>query len=316
MLFLLFLLYLYQFNKMGVMGLTAICILPAVTIFVFLALKHQNALFWYVFFMNYFVMGLQRYGYIPLQVTIVTVLPQVLLIIALIIHPRKSKNSLGTPMLFAILLWTTYLIIQVFNETCGLPLSIPNWLTNLNFFSFYFILAHILISKIINTPENIMRFIRLWAIFSLVATYWAWRQKTFGWDQTTAHFCVLPAQDRVRVWVGSDPDRYVDRAYSRDSFDLAHALEDWFKQHGRIAEEDWREKYPERSRKMYLEHITGQGYSDKEAEEIMHYLPLTISDQISDNVTTMIELWKSKAKVVTPFRAPLWKKKCSGNKEY
>lgn len=166
------------------MGLTAICILPAVTIFVFLALKHQNALFWYVFFMNYFVMGLQRYGYIPLQVTIVTVLPQVLLIIALIIHPRKCKNTLGTPMLFAILLWTTYLIIQVFNETCGLPLSIPNWLTNLNFFSFYFILAHILISKIINTPENIMRFIRLWAIFSLVATYWAWRQKTFGWDQT------------------------------------------------------------------------------------------------------------------------------------
>ena len=184
LLFLLFLLALYQFNKMGVMGLTAICLLPAVTIFVFLALKHQNALFWYVFFMNYFVMGLQRYGYIPLQVTIVTVLPQVLLIIALIIHPRKSKNSLGTPMLFAILLWTTYLIIQVFNETCGLPLSIPNWLTNLNFFSFYFILAHILISKIINTPENIMRFIRLWAIFSLVATYWAWRQKTFGWDQT------------------------------------------------------------------------------------------------------------------------------------
>lgn len=29
-----------------------------------------------------------------------------------------------------------------------------------------------------------MRFIRLWAIFSLIATYWAWRQKTFGWDQT------------------------------------------------------------------------------------------------------------------------------------
>ena len=139
---------------------------------------------------------------------------------------------------------------------------------------------------------------------------------TFGWDQTTAHFCVLPAQDRARVWVGNDPDRYVDRAYSRDSFDLAHALEEWFKQHGRIAEEDWREKYPERSRKMYLEYIIGKGYSDKEAEEIMHYLPRTIGDQISDNVTTMIELWKSKANVVTPYRAPAWKKKCSGNKAH
>ncbi|SDO29079.1 O-antigen ligase like membrane protein [Prevotella communis] len=183
-LFLLFLLALYLFHSVGLTGFAAICVLPAIVLFVFLALKHQNSLFWYVFFMNYFVMGLQRYGYIPLQVTIVTVLPQVLLIIAFIIHPRKCKNTLWTPMLFAILLWTTYLIIQVFNETCGLPLSIPNWLTNLNFYSFYFILAHVLISKIINTPKNIMRFIRLWAIFSLIATYWAWRQKTFGWDQT------------------------------------------------------------------------------------------------------------------------------------
>ena len=40
--------------------------------------------------MNYFVMGLVRYGYIPIKVTVVTVLPQVLLIIALIIHHRKD----------------------------------------------------------------------------------------------------------------------------------------------------------------------------------------------------------------------------------
>lgn len=182
-LFLLFLFALYQFYSMGITVYAAICLFPAIILFVFLALKHQNALFWYIFTINYFVMGLVRYGYIPVQVTVVTVLPQVLLIIALIIHTRKGNNSLGTPMLFAILLWTIYLVIQVFNETCGLPISIANWLTNLNFFSFYFILAYVLISKIINTPENIMRFLRLWAIFSLIATYWAWRQKNIGWDQ-------------------------------------------------------------------------------------------------------------------------------------
>lgn len=182
-LFLLFLFALYTLTTSGMVVYTAICIIPAIVIFIFLALKHQNALFWYIFSMNYFIMGLVRYGYIPIQVTVVTVLPQVLLILALIIHPRKGKNSLGTPMLLAILIWTSYLIIQVFNETCGLPVSIADWLTNLNFFALYFILAYILISKVINTPENIMRFLRLWAIFSLIATYWAWRQKTLGWDQ-------------------------------------------------------------------------------------------------------------------------------------
>ena len=183
-LFLLFLFALYTLTTSGIVVYTAICVIPAIAIFIFLALKHQNALFWYIFSMNYFVMGLVRYGYIPIKVTVVTVLPQVLLILALIIHPKKGKNSLGTPMLFAILIWASYLIIQVFNETCGLPVSIGDWLTNLNFFAFYFILAYILISKVINTPENIMRFLRLWALFSLIATFWAWRQKTFGWDQT------------------------------------------------------------------------------------------------------------------------------------
>lgn len=183
-LFLLFLFALYLLVTGGLTVYAAICMIPAVILFLFLAFKHQNALFWYIFSMNYFVMGLQRYGYIPVPVTVVAVLPQLLLLMAIIIIPKKAKNTLATPMLLAIMLWTLYLIIQIFNETCGLPVSISDWLTNMNFFSFYFILAYILINKIINTPENIMRFLRLWAYFSLVATYWAWRQKNFGWDQS------------------------------------------------------------------------------------------------------------------------------------
>lgn len=192
-LFLLFLFSMYLLYTSGITFLAAICMIPIAACFIFLALKHQNALFWYIYAINYFVMGLQRYGYITIQVTIVTVLPQLLLIIAIIIHPRKSNNSLGTLMLFAIILWTFYLIIQVFNQTCGLPVSIGDWLTNLNFFSFYFILSYIIFSKIVNTPENIMRILRVWACFSIVATYWAWRQKTFGWDQAEWRWLVSGA---------------------------------------------------------------------------------------------------------------------------
>lgn len=130
-------------------------------------------------------MGLQRYGYIPVPVTIVTVLPQLLLLMAIIILPRENKGEkLGTPMFWGIILWTGYLLLQLFNDTCGLPISVSNWLTNLNFYAFYFILAYVLCEKIINTPANIMRFLRIWAIFSIIAAIWAWRQKTFGWDNT------------------------------------------------------------------------------------------------------------------------------------
>lgn len=201
-LFLLFLVALYQFYSMGLTGFAAICMLPAIVIFVVLAIKHHNALFWYIFSMNYFVMGLQRYGFVPVPVTVVMVLPQLLLLIAIIIIPRKKGNTLATPMLLAILLWTFYLVIQVFNETCGLPVSIGDWLTNMNFYAFYFILAYVLISKVINTPENIFRFFHLWALFSLIATYWAWRQKTFGWDQTEWRWLVGGAM-RTHIIGGS-----------------------------------------------------------------------------------------------------------------
>ena len=156
--------------------------IPAVAIFLFLAFKHQNALFWYIFTMNFFVMGLQRYGYIPLPVTVVCVLPQLLLLMSLIILQRPKKSSLMTPMLLGIIIWFFYLVLQVFNRTCGLPVSVKDWLTNMNFYAFYFIVAYVIVSKIVNTPENIMRFLRLWAFFSIAAAFWAWRQQTFGWD--------------------------------------------------------------------------------------------------------------------------------------
>ena len=201
-LFLLFLLAIYLLATSGLTAFAAICMIPAIALFLFLSFKQTNALFWYIFTMNYFVMGLQRYGYIPIQVTIVTVLPQLLLVMTMIIRPKNNKNSLATPMLLAILLWTFYLFIQVFNETCGLPVSIGDWLTNMNFYAFYFILAYVLVSKIINTPKNIMRFLRIWAWFSIVATFWAWRQKTFGWDQAEWGWLVSGAM-RTHIIGGS-----------------------------------------------------------------------------------------------------------------
>jgi len=182
-LFLLFLLSLYNFKIMGITGMALICMIPAGLAFLGLSLKRQNTLFWFVFTMNYFVMGLQRYGYIPVPVTVVTLGPQLLLLISFVVTSSKNqKNSLFTPMLLGIIIWTLYLVLQLFNHTCGLPTSVPHWLQNMNFFSFYFIIAYVLISKIVNTPENVMRFMRLWAYFSIAAAYWAWRQKTFGWD--------------------------------------------------------------------------------------------------------------------------------------
>ena len=201
-LFLLFLLALYQLSTLGLTAFAAVCLIPAVLIFLFLAVKHQNALFWYIFTINYFVMGLQRYGYIPVPITVVAVLPQMLLLMSLLIIQRPSKNSMLNPMLLGIIIWTFYLTLQIFNRTCGLPLSVGDWLMNMNFYAFYFIIAFVLINKIVNTPENVMRFIRLLAYFSIAACYWAWRQQTFGWD-TAENAWLMGGAMRTHIIGGS-----------------------------------------------------------------------------------------------------------------
>ncbi len=126
--------------------------------------------------------------------------------------------------------------------------------------------------------------------------------------EITIHYCLLPMRDCFRLWVGKDPSRYVDREFNGENPDLAFALSDWYKQYGQFVEHDWKACFPERNREMYLEHITLQGYSEEEALSILSYLPQTITDEISVNISKMIELWKAKAPIIEPYRAPLWKK--------
>lgn len=126
--------------------------------------------------------------------------------------------------------------------------------------------------------------------------------------ETTINYCLSPTKDNFRLWIGEDPTRYVDRACIGNGQGLAFALADWYKKYGHFIEQDWKECFPERNREMYLKHITRQGYSDEEALQILSYLPQTVTDVISDNISKMVELWKAKAPVAEPYRTPVWKK--------
>ncbi|MBQ4392576.1 MAG: hypothetical protein II826_05625 [Prevotella sp.] len=201
-LFLLFLLALYQFWAVGFTGFAVVASIPAVLLFIYLAIKGTDTLFWYIFTMNYFVMGLQRYGFIPLPITVVMVLPQIFLLMVLVFTNRPTKSSLLNPMSIGIALWTFYLILQVFNDTCGLPLSIGDWLMNMNFYALYFIIAFAIVNKVVNTPGHIMRFLRLTAYFSIAAAFWAWRQQTFGWD-TAENAWLMGGAMRTHIIGGS-----------------------------------------------------------------------------------------------------------------
>jgi hypothetical protein len=183
-LFLLFLLAIYEYYAMGVVGYALVCLIPAMIIGIILAYKHTGTFFWVIFTINYFIMGIARYVNIPIQLSAITLGPQLALLMVMIFNPNRTKGThYGTPMLIVLLIWTFYLFSQAFNDTCMLPFSMSDWLLNMTFYSFYFLLAYFMVTKLIRDPQRIMTFLRLWAFFSILAGIWAWKQKTFWFDE-------------------------------------------------------------------------------------------------------------------------------------
>lgn len=55
----------------------------------------------------------------------------------------------------------------------------------------------------IGTPDNIMKFLRIWAYLTIAATIWVWRQKTFGWDDAESYWLFAKGGARTHIIGGS-----------------------------------------------------------------------------------------------------------------
>lgn len=183
LLFLLFFLSLFELYSMGIVGMALICMIPVMIVGLYVAFQFKMAVFWYIFVMNFIIMGLDRYGYVPVPITALTVAPQFLLIMVCIWDIREHSHArYGNLMLLALIIWAFFIFLQLFNRTCQLPISLSSWGTNFIFYVLLFWLAYFIITTLIRTPERIMQFLRVWAYLSIIADYWAWRQQNIGWD--------------------------------------------------------------------------------------------------------------------------------------
>lgn len=179
----LFLLSLYEFYSIGFSAFALICILPLFVLGGYFIFNYQMHFFWILFIINYTIMGISRYYDFPIPITAITIMPQVLLLMVLILDISKNHNGkYGNLMLLSLVIWAVFMLLQLGNRTCDLPISFSSWFQNFLFYSLAFFITYFIISTIINTPEKIMKFLRWWAYFAIAAVLWAWRQKTFGWD--------------------------------------------------------------------------------------------------------------------------------------
>lgn len=181
LLFLLFLTAIYLFYTSGFNGFMMICAIPAAALYTIIAFRYKMFTFWTLLVVNYFVMFLNRYQYMPIPPSLPNEMLEIILIAIAIIDTKLVLSSrFANAMSVALLIWCGFCVIEMFNDTCGLGYNIGAWYTGARLMAFQLLYAFIVCTIYISSPKKIMNFVRVWACLSIFAAFWAWKQKYIG----------------------------------------------------------------------------------------------------------------------------------------
>lgn len=207
LLFLLFLLSLYSFKNSGINGMAMVLAIPISIIAIYFTFRYRMLSFWSLFIINYFVMFISREIGLPVPVSLVNEMIELVLIAISIIDLRDSNlNNAANYMLFGVGGWCLFCMIEVFNNTCGLGMNITAWFTGIRLMAFQLLYAVIVFSIYINTPQRLFQLFKAWAFCAFFAVFWCWKQIHIGW--TSAETYWLFVQDHARQHIVNGIIRY------------------------------------------------------------------------------------------------------------
>jgi len=193
-LLLLFALALFQFYTAGLGGFAMICVLPLLVIAVVVSFKSRMLVFWALIVVNYLVSmkTLPRPEGIP--TSLYNEVLQVLLLTMAIIDVKEVKfKYAANTMLVALVIWNTFLILELLNDTCGLAPDFPHWYQGIRLYGFQLIYVLLVFCIFINTPDRLMKYLFLWGGLALFSVFWIWKQKYWGMTSIEKAFLYSPA---------------------------------------------------------------------------------------------------------------------------
>ena len=157
-LFLLFLLALYQFIHAGLNGLMIICILPCLIPIIYVAFNWQMSTFWALIFVNYFVQFFSKQQLLPngIPMSLYNELIEIVLISIAIVDARRTPKFDRTLnlMFLMLLIWCSFCTLQVLNDTCNLGINIGGWYTGARMMAFQLMYAFIVFILYLTPPKK------------------------------------------------------------------------------------------------------------------------------------------------------------------
>lgn len=180
LLFLLFLLALYEFVTAGFSTFAIICLIPAIAIVVLLAFRYRMFTFWTLIVVNYFIMWHSR-PEIGMPTSLPNEILEILLISLAILDVKEARfERTANIMLYVLLIWCGFCTLEVLNDTCGIGIDVAAWYTTARSIAYQIMYAFLVYTLYITTPKVLTKYLFIWGAFALFATFWVWKQKTFG----------------------------------------------------------------------------------------------------------------------------------------
>ena len=180
LLFLLFLLALYEFVTAGFSAFAIVCLLPVIFIFILAGFHFRMFLFWVLIFVNYFIMWRGKMD-LPIPTSLPNELIEILLISLAILEVKEAKfERTANIMLYTLLIWCGFCTLEVLNDTCGIGIDVASWYTTARSIAYQIMYAFLVFTLYITTPKALIKYIIFWGALALFASFWVWKQKYIG----------------------------------------------------------------------------------------------------------------------------------------
>ena len=189
LLFLLFSIAILNFLSSGYSAFVAVMCIPAIALVGYFLFSRKMAMFYTLFIVNTVVMFIERHFYLPVPVSLINELFELMLIgMVLVDHWRFHLSRLINVMFLCAIVWVMFCCIEIFNDQCGLGIDVYRWYTGARLMSMQILYAFVVTTLFIDTPKKIMTLLFIWAVFIVFAAIWLWKQKNIGLTEAESRF--------------------------------------------------------------------------------------------------------------------------------
>ena len=180
LLFLLFLLALYQLTTSGLPAFAIICFIPVIVIAIILSFRNGMLIFWMLFFINYTIM-MKDFPSIGVPLSLPNeMLELALLAIAIITFEHYPFHRIGNLMFLSIAIWCGFCTLEILNNTCNLGINVSAWYQGARLLAYQQMYIFLVFTLFLRTPKQIVNYLFIWGAFALFAVVWVWKQKYIG----------------------------------------------------------------------------------------------------------------------------------------